>query len=112
MAVDLGPERTMCVAHYCLRHGCASGGEQMCNWELQARADEGDDWTTLRRHENNASLRRRGPFVAAFEVTKHTSTAFRYFRLHQHGPNAGGTHHLMCGGSELYGTLLDWATYE
>jgi hypothetical protein len=50
--------------------------------------------------------------VAAFEVTQHTGTAFRHFRLHQHGPTANGNHFLMCGGLELYGTLLDGATYE
>ena len=49
--------------------------------------------------------------MAPFEVTQHTGTAFRYFRLHQHGRNADGLHYMACGGLELYGTLLDGATY-
>ena len=112
VAVDLGPERTMRVAHYCLRHGYAYAYLELRSWELQARAGEADDgWNTLRRHDADASLQ-GGDSVAAFEVTQHTGTAFRHFRLHQHGPNAHGYHHLVCGGLELYGTLLDGATYE
>jgi hypothetical protein len=117
MAVDLGPERTMRVAHYCLRHGSDHAGDELRNWELQARAgvsrqgvSEADGWTTLRRHEADASLQ-GGDSVAAFAVTQHTGMAFRYFRLHQHGINATGRHFLVCGGLELYGTLLDGATY-
>ena len=39
------------------------------------------------------------------------------WNLHQHGPNANGPdadggHSLVCGGLELYGTLLDGAAYE
>jgi hypothetical protein len=111
VAVDLGPERTMRVAHYCLRHGYDGAIHELRSWELQARAGEADGWTTLRRHDADASLQ-GGHSVAAFEVTQHTGTAFRHFRLHQHGPTANGNHFLMCGGLELYGTLLDGATYE
>ena len=50
--------------------------------------------------------------MAAFEVTQHMGTVFRHFRLHQHGLNASGFHHLACVGLELYGTLLDGATSE
>ena len=114
VAVDLGPERTMRVAHYCLRHGFPNTGKELRSWELQARAGEADGWTTLRRHDADASLQ-GGHSVAAFEVTQHTGTAFRHFRLHQHGPNAYGNvnnvNNLACGGLELYGTLLDGATY-
>ena len=127
VAVDLGSERTMRVSHYCLRHGKPCAGCELRNWELQARASEGDGWTTLRRHDNDASLDGKArcvdavgygllwtqgrDSVAAFEVMQHTSMAFRYFRLYQHGPHASGHYHLMCGGLELYGTLLDGALY-
>ena len=116
VAVDLGPERTMRVAHYCLRHGWPYADGELRSWELQARAGEADGWTTLRRHDADASLE-GAHSVAAFEVTQHTGTAFRHFRLHQHGPNANGPdadggYRLVCGGLELYGTLLDGATYE
>lgn len=110
VAVDLGPERTMRVAHYCLRHGFTGGGYELRHWELQARAGDADGWTTLRRHDGDASLR-GGHSVAAFEVTQHTGTAFRHFRLRQHGLNSSGLHILACGGLELYGTLLDGATH-
>ena len=70
----------MRVAHYCLRHGYTVSGYELRNWELQAKADEADGWTTLRRHDNDASIQ-GGRSEAAFEVTQHTSTAFRYFRL-------------------------------
>ena len=89
VAVDLGSERTMRVAHYCLRHGIDVAAYELRSWELQARAGEADGWTTLRRHDADASLE-GAHSVAAFEVTQHTGTAFRHFRLHQHGPNAGG----------------------
>jgi hypothetical protein len=116
VAVDLGSQRTMRVAHYCLRHGWDGAYYELRSWELQARAGEADAWTTLRRHDADASLQ-GGDSVAAFEVTQHTGTAFRHFRLHQHGPNANGPdadggYRLVCGGLELYGTLLDGAAYE
>ena len=89
---------------------------ELRGWELQARAGEIDAWTTLRRHDGDASLQ-GGHSVAAFEVTQHMGTAFRHSRLHQHGPNASGLganggHRLVCGGLELYGTLLDGAAYD
>ena len=62
------------------------------------------------RHDGDTSLQdTQAP--QAFEVTQHTGTAFRHFRVHQHGPNGAGTNYLVCGGLELYGTLFDGATY-
>ena len=110
--MDLGPERTMRVTHYCLRHGTLYLCGVLRDWELQARAGEADSWTTLRRHDIDRSLPGGDDSTAAFEVTQHTGTAFRYFRLHQHGPTGYNTNHLMCGGLEFYGHLFDGYEYR
>jgi len=122
VAVDLGEKRTMRVTHYCLRYddghddGRSPTAPYLMNWELQALDAGPRGWITLRQHESDRSLFdgrqwHRQPSAAAFEVTQHTGTAFRHFRVHQHGPNGAGTNYLVCGGLELYGTLFDGATY-
>ena len=139
VGVDLGPYRRLRCSHYCVRH-CSESARRLVsaaggtpygllrNWELQGRRDRGvgrgvdgtlnetrragGGWVTLRRHVDDASLRWGPGNVAAFEVTEHTHTAFRSFRLVMIGANAHGTEALYCGGLELYGALVDGVDYD
>eukprot|EP01047_Picozoa_sp_COSAG01_P011117 COSAG01_NODE_485_length_16397_cov_48.193827_10_plen_594_part_00 len=103
MAVDLGAERRLAVNHYALRHGGAGGNFVLRNWELQASQD-GVEWTTLRRHDNDRTMEAKGYFVAQWAIEGLT-TAYRHFRVHQHGRNWPGSEELLCNGIELYGAL-------
>ena len=63
-------------------------------------------WTLLREHHKDKSLARSAELsVAAWAVKG--SAAWRCFRIVQIGYNAGQTHHLSCGGIELYGALSE-----
>jgi hypothetical protein len=107
MAVDLGAGRRLAVNHYALRYGSPSVA-RVCayalrNWELQASQD-GAEWTTLRRHDNDRTMEAKGYFAAQWAIEGAT-TAYRHFRVHQHGRNLHGTEELLCNGIELYGAL-------
>eukprot|EP01047_Picozoa_sp_COSAG01_P022080 COSAG01_NODE_1301_length_10829_cov_20.185182_4_plen_526_part_00 len=112
MAVDLGAGRRLTVNHYALRHGLDSGNHCLRNWELQG-SEDGASWTVLRRHDNDTTMEEKGRFVAHWAVEGAT-TAYRHFRVQQHGANSGypgepgnGFNHVVCGGIELYGTLTE-----
>ena len=106
MRVDLGATRSLAVSHYALRHsggliyGCA-----LRSWELQGANAADGPWTTLRRHDNDASIEAKAGFVAAWAVEG--AAPFRFFRIHQHGPNSYGDQYLLCAGIELYGLLTE-----
>ena len=105
MRVDLGEGRRLAVSHYALRNTGDGTHRTPRNWELQgADAVEGP-WTTLRRHEGDESLVKKGCFVAAWPVEG--AAPFRFIRIHQHGVGANGKNFLVCAGMELYGTLLE-----
>jgi hypothetical protein len=103
MQVDLGPKRVLAATYYALRNNHARTNV-LRNWELQAANTEVGPWVTLRRHDNDPSIQLDAPgFVAAWSMDNELT--FRFFRIYQHGRNAGGTNHLNCGGIELYGRL-------
>eukprot|EP01043_Picozoa_sp_COSAG02_P009259 COSAG02_NODE_312_length_24941_cov_60.672611_7_plen_527_part_00 len=106
MRVDLGATRSLAVHHYALRHSAYSRGA-LRNWELQgANVSIYGPWTTLRRHDNDASIDpNEGGFVAAWPVEG--AAPFRFFRIRQHGPNANNQNYLVCAGIELYGMLTE-----
>ena len=105
MRVDLGATRSLAVSHYALRHS-ANFGNALRSWELQGANAADGPWTTLRRHDNDASIEHgKGGFVAAWAVEG--AAPFRFFRIHQHGPNSSGHQYLLCAGIELYGLLTE-----
>ena len=104
MRVDLGAVRSLAVSHYALRHR-NSDCHALRRWELQGANAADGPWTTLRRHDNDASIEQKAGFVAAWAVEG--AAPFRFFRIHQHGPNSYGSQHLVCAGIELYGLLTE-----
>ena len=104
MRVDLGAHRTLAVTHYALRHD-VNPRYALRNWELQGAHAADGPWTTLRRHDNDPSIETKKGFVAAWPVDG--APPFRFFRIHQHGKNAGGSDFINCGGIELYGELVE-----
>lgn len=104
MRVDLGATRSLAVSHYALRHWY-DGSHALRSWELQGANAADGPWTTLRRHDNDASIETKAGFVAAWAVEG--AAPFRFFRIHQHGPNSDNDHYLMCAGIELYGLLTE-----
>ena len=104
MRVDLGATRSLAVSHYALRHDL-NGDHALRSWELQGANAADGPWTTLRRHDNDASIEAKAGFVAAWAVEG--AAPFRFFRIHQHGPNSNGHIYLMCAGIELYGLLTE-----
>ncbi len=111
MRVDLGATRSLAVNHYALRHD-SSADYILRNWELQGSNAADGSWTTLRHHDNDASIEGKAGFVAAWPVEGEAcQMPFRFFRIHQHGANscdgqcAGDEHYLVCAGIELYGVL-------
>jgi hypothetical protein len=117
MSVDLGAGRRLAPDHYCLRSdGTHSGSDyKPRRWRLEG-SDDGGHWATLRTHDNDAALA-QAPFseaawpVQAQEAVKGQGggsgrpTSYRHFRILQTGANSSNSHHLMCAGIELYGTL-------
>jgi len=93
------------VNHYCLRHGCSSGGIRLRSWELQGREGDSADWVTLRKHTNDEALADE-QFATAGWAVEGGKGSFSQFRVLQTGPSSSGTNHLPCAGLELYGTLL------
>jgi hypothetical protein len=105
MAVDLGVGRRLAVNHYALRHGFPGGAFALRNWELQG-SEDGEAWTTLRRHGHDGTMEAKGFFVAHWAV-EGVTTPYRHFRVHQHGLNYSGSFFLSCNGIELYGALSE-----
>ena len=103
MRVDFGAEWRLAVNHYALRHSGLYSNYALRNWELQGADAADGPWTTLRRHDNDHSTELQRSFVAAWPVQ--SAAPFRFFGVHQHGPNAQLTHHVMGAGTELYGGL-------
>jgi hypothetical protein len=121
MQVDLGFTRALVVTHYALRSD-AHGGYKLRNWQLQGAAGGEGPWTTLRQHDavlymtmsvdntlrldDDRSLAQQKRSVAAWAV-EGVETAYRVFRILQHGVNSSGYNELTCGGIELYGRLTE-----
>ena len=105
MRVDLGASRSLAVSHYALRHDAVNARHALRHWELQGANAADGPWTTLRRHDNDASIEPKDRFVAAWAVEG--AAPFRFFRIRQHGKDSSNYDHLMCAGIELYGVLTE-----
>eukprot|EP01044_Picomonas_judraskeda_P000668 COSAG03_NODE_31_length_18330_cov_15.424936_10_plen_526_part_00 len=105
MRVDLGATRSLAVSHYAMRTSNNNYHISLRHWELQGANAADGPWTTLRRHDNDASIETKPGCVAAWAVEG--AAPFRFFRVHQHGPNANNANHLVCAGIELYGVLTE-----
>ena len=81
-------------------------GSTMGTLSFDTSSDSGATWTTLRRHDDDQTMERRG-FVVAHWAVEGVTASFRHFRVHQHGPTADGTNIMYCNGIELYGTLTE-----
>ena len=101
MSVDLGAGRSLVPDFYCLRGG--NGVFHLRTWMLQGSQD-GNEWHTLRVHENDESLGTTTHSVAGWAVEA-GGRCHRHFRVLQHGKNSCDYDHLMCCGIELYGEL-------
>ena len=77
----------------------------MRDWELQG-SEDGVAWTTLRQHDDDETMEEMDCFVAHWAV-EGVTTAYRHFRVHQHGQNSGGDQDIFCSGIELYGALIE-----
>eukprot|EP00794_Sanderia_malayensis_P020162 gene20162-22137_t len=93
---------------YTLRHARGYGRSALRNWTFQG-SKEGQTWTTLFTHTNDASLNEPGStatWVIDSPSTSEGDQAWRMFRIQQTGPNASGqTHYLSLSGFEIYGTV-------
>jgi len=93
---------------YTLRHARGYGRSALRNWTFQGSKD-GQTWTTLHTHENDASLNEPGS-TATWMLEKPSPSdenqSWRMFRIQQTGPNASGqTHYLSLSGFEIYGSV-------
>ena len=104
MSVDLGEGRSLVPRHYCLRHS-AQHNHELRTWMLQGSLD-GQEWHTLRLHENDQSLAASSSSVADWAVEP-GGGQYRHFRVLQHGENSGWSDYLLCCGIELYGELFE-----
>ena len=96
----------MVVKHYCLRNDDVSGGSPrspLRNWELQGSNDRGAMWTTIKRHEKDASIAQGSGTVADWAIAEQDQRPYSSFRIFNFGVNAAGEHMLCCSGIELYG---------
>ena len=122
MQVDLGSTRALVVTHYALRSDAHPNPPKLRSWQLQGAAGGEGPWTTLRQHDavlfmtmsvdntlrldDDRSLAQQKRSVAAWAV-EGVETAYRVFRILQHGVNSSGYNELTCGGIELYGRLTE-----
>lgn len=97
--------------HYTLRHYASWDVEAVRNWLFQG-SNDGENWTTLRTHVNDAALNVKGatftwqvPFGADASGPAARSF-FRMFRVFQTGLNSNKHLYLAISGFELYGTLV------
>mgnify|MGYP001456268586 CR=1 FL=1 len=102
--VDLKEPHRLEVTHYCLRHGYSNGSFRLRNWRLEG-SNDGNNWTTLRNHNNDQSLPDSGYSEAGWAVDGCDPGGYRFLRIFQHGYDSSGYHHLMCSGIEFYGVL-------
>ena len=92
------------VTHYCLRHGSSNGTHCLRNWRLEG-SNDGNNWTTLRNHNNDQSLPNSGFSEAGWAVDGCDPGGYRFLRILPHGNNSNGNPQLVCSGIEFYGVL-------
>ncbi|XP_047133370.1 E3 ubiquitin-protein ligase HECTD1 isoform X2 [Hydra vulgaris] len=106
-SIDLGVH--VIPTAYTLRHARGYGRSALRNWLFQVSKD-GVSWLTLKKHENDESLKEPGstttwPLDMPDSALNETE-GWHFVRLQQNGPNASGqTHYLSVSGFELYGKV-------
>ena len=104
--VDLGSERQLIPNHYCLR-GYEKMKKILKSWELQAKREEQENWTTLKNHHNDTKLTVTSqPYPIGSWSLPEIKQPYRYFRILQMDHQDKNANFLTCSGIELYGTLL------
>lgn len=104
--IDLGAKRSVVPSRYTLRHGSKAATNLIRNWVLEA-SNDGSDWTLLRAHKNDETLKGTHFATASWPVESPDGTPYRHFRVRQTGPNSTGDDYLVLSGFELYGTLYE-----
>lgn len=85
--LDLGPSHRLVCNYYTLRQ---DGSEDYArNWVLQGSADA-LEWRDLSRHVSDTTIRWPGQYASWAVRAGASLPPYRYFRLFQTGPNAGG----------------------
>lgn len=102
--VDLGGY-VFKVERYTLRDGEDYRMQALRNWELQGSLN-GSDWITIKKHEDDRTLNKPNGVATWYIGTIQHQFGFRFFRILQTGPNAGGNYYLNLAGMELYGQLF------
>jgi hypothetical protein len=122
VALDLGQGRRLIPTHYYIRHGAASQGNALRNWELRARVRENDNWEILKTHVNDNTLSNKPSSTAKWEiqlplwaevdtvvnlerVVEETTLTkgYRYFLVLQTGLNSSTNNCLFISGIEFDG---------
>ena len=78
--VDLTENYALYLTHYTLWHGQEQRGSVLRYWKLQGSLD-GNEWTTLRNHENDPGLQDSKPYCTCTWKIEGDSNAFHYFRI-------------------------------
>lgn len=102
---DFGRANRVAVNAYAVRHGQPNGRGRLRCWVLEGSVD-GQSWSTLRSHEEDAALR-DAPFATAMWAVEGAAAQIRsrFLRLTVTGPNSSGLRDLWICGFEVYGAL-------
>jgi hypothetical protein len=126
VALDLGQGRRLIPTHYCIRHGAASQGNALRNWQLRARVRENDNWEILKEHVNDNTLSDKPLSTAKWEIQLPLSAevdtvansekgeeeaivakGYRYFLVLQTDINSSNNNCLFISGIEFDGFLSE-----
>ena len=104
--IELNRGITVKPSAYKLRSYGSGGGHMVLNWCFQASVD-GENWVTLKRHDNDTTISNFGD-IGTWYVNG--NDFFTYFRVMLTGAEKRGMYHLCLSGFELYGELRREAT--
>lgn len=82
-----------------------SGYHRPQTWIIEGSNDE-KEWTTLDSRQNEKSLDSLN-VSKTFEIQNKNNEYYRYIRIHQTGPNTGGSYDLRFSSLEYFGVLLE-----
>lgn len=104
ICIDFGENRAILPTHYTLRHGENFRSDFLRTWDFQGSKD-GREWTLLRRHTNDQSLREPSQVCTWSIETEH---AFQKFRVLQTGHSSNNRNFLVLSGIELHGDYFEF----
>jgi len=88
---------------YTLRHYSSWDTEALRNWRLEGSLD-GENWTTIRQHDNDESLRFKGQSYTW--LLRKIDSYYSMFRIFQFDKNSNNHYYLAISGFEIYGEVL------